>query len=316
LVIATLLNITEAFPQSLIEKYYGNIDDLTKFSLNDGPKKTVLSETRNQANFLIDTLSNIASNPKAEKYVKKTFKAGNCIKTVEEAIAAIETGTLVIEGAEGGISQLISNVRKMNEKTDIVEATKDAAKVLRQLETLIPELAPGAKPGICGSTFDVVSNSLRAVGDVLNEISEDKSLGLSKITVFELKISGEIVVSVNAFLRKLRKNFASLQMSCSSDKEYNTRSLTAIERMLEDLAVLFKDLGDEEEGKKISEKTDLIRKIIGAVGKYSGSDIGKLRCNETGSFETTARMMEDLVELIQEVGLENLKEQLGVEGIF
>jgi len=41
-----------------------------------------------------------------------------------------------------------------------------------------------------------------------------------------------------------------------------------------------------------------------------------LNCNNPGDFETTARTLEDLVKLIEEVGIDKLKNQLGLQGIF
>ena len=111
------------------------------------------------------------------------------------------------------------------------------------------------------------------------------------------------------------------------------RALKAIGNMLNDLADLFKELGDQEGEKEIREKTKFTNKIAvsiklgikqdninkyfqAAIQKFPDSSVEGLNCNNPGDFETTARMLEDLVKLIEEVGIDKLKNQLGIQGLF
>merc|ERR1712123_403626 len=130
----------------------------------------------------------------------------------------------------------------------------------------------------------------------LYAVSEDSTLGLSKVTKLELKISKEIVDSLTIFLGELRDTFADLRSHCTSHKGYNIRAIQAIGSMLEALADLFKNLGANE--------------------NFPESAVGNLNCNSPGDFEATARMLEDLAKLIEEVGIDKLKSQLGVTGLF
>merc|ERR1711892_899556 len=257
----------------------------------------------------------LAANPSAAQYMKKTFQVGDCVKTVEEAIAAIEDGASIIEGAEPELTKLISTLSGLDDTAEIIEVTKTSVDVLRQLETLMPKLAP-ANPDICGSSFEVAFETLQTVGDILNEISEDNLLELLRVTRLELKISREIVVSVNIFLKKLRQSVSDLGTNCTTDKGYNVMALKAMGSMLNDLADLFRDLGDQEGEKEIREKTKFTAKIAAAITNFPDADVGVLDCNNPGDFETTARMLEDLVNLIEEVGLDKLKNQLGLQGLF
>merc|ERR1712106_971272 len=236
-------------------------------------------------------------------------------KTVEEAIYAIERGTAIIERAEPELRQLISTVSSIDDNSDIIEVTKTSVDILRQLETLMPKLAP-SNSDICGSSFYTAFEALQTVGDVFYEVSEDRSLDLSTVTSLELKISREIVNSVNSFLKKLKRTFADLEANCNSDKAYNVRSLQAIGRMLMDLADLFNELGDHEGETEIREKTKLTNKVADVISKLPNAAVPGLNCNNPGDFETTARTLEDLVKLIEEVGIDKLKNQLGLQGIF
>merc|ERR1711892_1642145 len=278
-------------------------------------KNNIFEETRIQAISLKAILRKLSNNPKASRYMKRVFLTGDCVQTVEEAIAAIENGASVIEAAKPEMTRLLSTVNRIDDDSDILQVTKTSAEILRQMESLIPKLAPSNEQ-FCGSTFDVAYETLKTVGDVLYEVSEDRSLGLSKVTKLELKISKEIVDSVTIFLGELRETFADLRSHCTSHKGYNVRSIQAIGSMLEALADLFKNLGDNEGEREIREKTSLTKKIAGAIENFPESDVGNLDCNSPGDFEATARMLEDLAKLIEEVGIDTLKSQLGVTGLF
>jgi len=310
---------------SFVKQYYANIKDVDRFSLKGRSSLStglgsneygnIVEKTRKQTNALKKTLRKLAANPSAAQYMKKTFQVGDCVKTVEEAIAAIENGASIIEGAEPQLTKLISTLSGLDDSSDIIEVTKTSVDVLRQMETLMPKLAP-ANPDICGSSFEVAFETLQTVGDVLNEISEDNLLELSRVTRLELKISREIVVSANIFLKKLRQNFSDLDANCTSDKGYNVRALKAMGSMLNDLADLFRELGDQEGEKEIREKTKFADKIAATIKNFPVADVGGLDCNNPGDFETTARMLEDLVNLIEEVGIDKLKNQLGLQELF
>merc|ERR1711892_1094659 len=212
---------------SLVKQYYANINDVDNFKMKTryssltgiGANKydNVVEETRTQANNLRATLRKLAANPKAAKYMKKIFQVSDCVKTVEEAIYAIDRGTAIIERAEPELRQLISTASSIDDNSDIIEVTKTSVDILRQFETL------------------------QTVGDVLYEVSDDRYLDLSTVTCLELKISREILNSLNSFLKKLKRTFADLEANCNSDKAYNVRSLQAIGRMLNDLADLFNE---------------------------------------------------------------------------
>merc|ERR1711935_97512 len=253
LVSTAVICLSEGFPQtnqflqqggrtnrklsSLVKQYFANIKDVDNFSLKvrsslstglgSNEYENIVEKTRKQTNALKKTLMKLAANPSAAQYMKKTFQVGDCVKTVEEAIAAIESGASIIEGAEPELTKIISTLSGLDDTSEIIEVTKTSVDVLRQLETLMPKSAP-ANPDICGSSFEVVFETLQTVGDVLNEISEDSSLELARVTRLELKLSREIVVSVNSFLKKLRQNFSDLSASCTSDKGYNARALMAM----------------------------------------------------------------------------------------
>merc|ERR1712025_505147 len=277
--------------------------------------RNIIEETRQQTNTVKSTLKKLSTHSKASKYMKKIFTAGECVHGLDEAIEAIESGTKIVEASGPELTRLISTINEIGNPSDIIEVTKSSAEILRQMEALMPRLIP-SKLDVCGSSFDATFETMKSVGEILNEVSEDESLELSKLTALELKQSRVILDSVNAFLVQLRNIFTDLRTQCSSQQGYNIKSLKAINNMMEGLADLFTNLGEIETAKEVKEGAAFTTKITAAIENFPETDFGSLDCNSPDNFETTARMLEDLVKLIQEIGLEKLQKQIGIQGLF
>jgi len=277
--------------------------------------QSIIEETRHQANAVKSTLKKLASHNKASQYMKKIFTAGECVHSLDEAIEAIESGTRIIEASGPQLRGLISTINRIGNPSDILEVTKSSADLLRKLEALMPNLIP-SKLDVCGSSFDATFGTMESVGEILNKVSNDNSLELSKLTALQLKQSKVIVDSVNAFLEELRDIFTDLKTQCTSQQGYNIKSLKAINKMMERMAELFINLGEVDTAKEVREGASFTRKITAAIENFPESDFGSLDCNSPDNFETTARMLEDLVKLIQEIGLEKLQKQIGIQGLF
>jgi len=273
-----------------------------------------IDETRRQTEELKATLRMLARNPTSAKYIDRVFESGDCIKDMEEAIAAIEQGTQLIENAEPQLKTLLDMTDKLSRKSNIIEITRASADIMRELETLLPKLAP--KAAQCGSTSATTFAALHNVAAVINDVSGDSSLDLPEIGKLQLKISSKVVTAVTNFLAKLKDTTEDLQNICTTDRKYNARAISTIGEMLEDLAELFFNLGDFNSAEKIKEKKPITDKIVTLLSAAPSFGTGSLVCNQPGNFRAAAEMMENLANLLEEFGLENLKKQIGVSGFF
>jgi len=298
-------------------------ESLGKFSLNgfqnafgfkSSSRLDFISETRRQTEELKATLRLLARNPTSAKYIDRVFASGDCIKDMEEAIAAIEQGTQLIENAAPQLKDLLDITDKLSRKSNIIEITRVAADVMRELEVLLPKLAP--KQAQCGSTSSTAFAALHNVAAVIDDVSRDSSLDLPKTVKLQLRISREIVTAVTNFLAKLKDTTEDLQNICTTDNKYNARAISTIGEMLEDLAELFFNLGDFQSAEKIKEKKPITDKIARLLSSAPSTGAGSLVCNQPGDFRATAAMMEDLAKLLEQFGLENLQKQIGFSGIF
>jgi len=270
--------------------------------------------TRQQTDNLKVTLIQISANPTASRYMQKTFSAGTCVKSLEEAITAIETGAVLIENAEPELTKLSASLNEISDTTDIAAVTRASAGILLQMETLLPKLTP--KYTTCGSTSDATYEALTSVGEVLASVSSDASIYLSPVTRQELLRSKQIVDSVTLLMKQLKTTFRDLNSACTSDKGYNLRALSSLAGMLDQLSQLFASLGAGEQAKTIRQNTVFTQKIAAAIQSMDSSDLGNVECNRPGDFSVVAQTLEDIADLIDEVGIDSLKGQLGLSELF
>merc|ERR1712106_1228377 len=137
----------------------------------------IVTMTRTQANALKTTLRSLASNPDSSRIVNRViFDINNvCLNNIEEAIEAIESGTRIIENAGPEVKRLIKTVKAFQRLTDTPTVVKEAANILRLLETLIPKLAP-ANPQVCGASNAEAFGSLRSLAVLVDELASSTFL--------------------------------------------------------------------------------------------------------------------------------------------
>jgi len=272
-----------------------------------------VEQSRTQANSLKNTLRSLASTPGADKIVNRVINDNNnvCLNSLDEAIEAVETGTRIVENAGPEIKQLIQTVEAFEKITDTPTVIRESAKMLRLLEVLMPKLAP-ANVQVCKANNDQAAGSLRSLAVLVDELSSsNKITGLQ--TREELKTSAKIISGATTFITKLNKSFTKFDKLCSSDKEYNVEAITSIGEMMSGLADLLGALGGISDAEDIRKQQDFTKRVVDNIMKLGNYDLGTLECNNSGSFKVAAQTLDDVAKLIEEVGLETLCTQLGVD---
>merc|ERR1711892_1347249 len=129
----------------------------------------------------------------------------------------------------------------------------------------------------------------------------------------DLKDSAKIISGVTTFLTNLNKSFTKFDKFCTSDKEYNIEAITAIGEMMTDLADLFAVLGGITDAEEIRKQGDFTKTVVANINRLGNLDLGTLECNKAGNFQAAAETLDDLAKLIEDVGLENLCNQLDLD---
>jgi len=277
----------------------------------------IIEQTKAQTQSLVATIKELNKNPVASKYIQRVLGASSCLDNLEDAISAIEQGSNLVENAGEDIIKLIATARGLVNKKDIPVLVRDAAEILRQLEVLIPKLAP-ATPEVCKAGSQESFDALRGVAALLNDVSKDNQIRLTYETREELIRSAKVIIGVTAFLEQLGESFRDFDKSCTADRDYNIRAIATIGDTLDNLADLFGVLGGFEDAEKIRDQANFTRRVAKAINneKLKELDLGTLNCETAGNFQIAATTLEDIATIIEEVGIDELSAQLGIVLIF
>jgi len=285
---------------------------IIKPTLNSALSLDIVEQARKQTDDLKLVLKNLETVPGSAKYINRVIAASDCLTSLDEGIDAVEQGTKLVENARPSLIRLVDTVKIMEKTKDIPTLVRISADVLRQLEILAPKIAP-ASPAVCGTAPKATFESLQKISEILDDVSNDQSLPLSPQERSDVKKSGKTVFAVNGFVKQLRFLFNEFDQFCTADKQYNTEAITAVGSMLGSLSDLFGVLGSFEDAKRIKENAALTNKVVAAINQIGDLGLGDLECDSPGNFRVAANTMDEIAALVEEIGIENLKTQLGID---
>ena len=186
----------------------------------------VIQETRDILSSIIPTLKELASDPSsadvANKIIQENFSS--CVSSLQEGIDSIESTMQLINSLEPEIVSLTDKVNSFAELSDPVEIMRETGDLLRLLKPLA-------------------------------DMTRQKDFSLSSCGASEPDFSFPSFGrsgggAFTTFFRQLKSTLARMENMCTNDI-FNRDSITAIGDMLDVLADLYVNLGDEETGAKI-----------------------------------------------------------------
>jgi len=274
-------------------------------ALKQASSGDIIEQTRTQADTLKSTLRTITKMSEAAPILEKVFAERSdeaCINNMEEAIEAIETSTKLFENAGTEIKLLVKTVEEFQKIKDVSKAVKQAAKIIRLVDVLIPKLSPPFST--CKSASNNVLLAPRGLGSLLVDLSSTDDLYYTPQVRQSLKSSAKILSKATSFLAKA--SHFNFDHFCSKDTEQNKEFITAIGNMMSDLAELYIDLGGDIAAEQIKKKENFAKKIVAKIDLFKELDLVTLDCATPGSTEQVAQTIEDFGVLIDDIGMDNL----------
>jgi len=277
---------------------------------------SIVWQTRQLTEYVKQTLRQLAVDPLAYPYINKILSASECLTSVEDAIVSIDASVRLLEDAEPEVLRLIDTVEAMQSYTDTETIVRVSADIVRQLGILVPKLAP-QNPKPCGSTPAVSFAVLELVAEVIGDISSDQNIALTNAGRKELKTSAHVVNGIVNFIQQLGVTFNGFNKEgCVADKNTNSQAISAIGDMLLSLGDMFESFGGVKDAEDVRQKAAWVKEIVDAINKSSLVDVGTLDCNRPGDTSLAADTLDDIADLIAEVGIAKLAAQLGVQNLI
>merc|ERR1711971_85005 len=257
-----------------------------------------------------DILRDVSSNTYAEAAVDKFLKNNdyNCISSLEEGVRSIERAVSLLDTNRASVEDIGRSVETFLD-------LKDPIKILRESSRLLRLLQPLYNSDKGEANFDL--EKMRCLAVMMDDLASDKELRLGSRGSGELRQTAVIISATTSFMQRLRRQFRRLENICSdSNRQLNADSILAIGDPSDDIADLYVALGSLQTGEKIrSGKKNLLR-VTGELSKIKDLGPIEIECNSSGDFSKAARRLEELANLIEDIGLDELEEQLGIDLSF
>merc|ERR1711915_1071133 len=225
---------------------------------------------------------------------------------------AVETGTKLVESAGDDLKTLIAKVNNFGDLTDQITALRETSDILRLVDPVVTKISPENPTSTCTGTF----GSLRSLAADLDELFDSRKLAITFPVRAQLKESAKKISAVVTFLNQLKSTSSKFTQICTANRQYNFETLGAVGDLMDNLGDLFGTLGGAKDGDKFRNGKEYVNKVLAQVNEIDDLGLGEGDCDRQWDFSDTASTLDDLAALIEEVGLEDLQKQLGVDLSF
>jgi len=290
---------------------YRSFGGYSRFSSQGNSETTstrdLFSDARDFSKSVKNILREVESNPDAVAVVDKVVRDNkdSCINSLEDGVKGIEKAVSLLDTHRSSIEALSNSVEAF---VDIKEPTK----ILRESSRLLRLVQPLYNSDQGDADFDL--DKMRCLAVIMDTLGTSKQLRLGS---GKLREAARIVSATTSFLERLRSKFGRLETICrDADRELNADYILAIGDLSDDIADLYVALGSLQEGEKIRRGKKILRRVTEELSKVKDLGLNEFECNSPGSFSKVARTLEELANLIEDVGLDKLQEQLGVNISF
>lgn len=290
------------------------------FGQKNAPRKNNFrsnSDIRSLSRELVSTLRKLGNEPRAARAIEKLFSDNNsvCLRSLDEAIEAIQEGTRLVEAAEGDIRTLNSRVESLMGLRDEAEVVREVASILRALQPLLTKISPtNPTSKICRVSTDRTLAYLRSLAVLLHQLSEEAQQDPEERAL--LARAASTVSAVTAFLGQLRLQVREFQSLCQPDRESIQASIRALGNIIASLADMTAVVGNHRAAEDIRKGNLVTEKIMGQIQTMKDLDLGYDSCSGRQDLASAADNMEDLANIIEDVGMDNLRKQLGFNVAF
>jgi len=243
------------------------------------------------------------------------FETSECLKNVEDVIELMDETVKLIEQNAPEILYLEAIVENLKDVRDVNKQISESAKMLRALGHLIPALS-NSSPRLCISSTEDSIRSFKSLAHALIDIRNHRDITLDDTVIHHLEFSSKVMSDTAAFLIKLQKSLRHFKKKCENNKRKDAAVYDTIADIMDSLADLFHALGFEDKVAAIKKQILFVKRITRPF-----EDLNELATLETwltcdfehGSYEQLAQTLDDIEDLIKNVGLQKISEDLGID---
>jgi len=243
------------------------------------------------------------------------FETSKCLGNVEDVIILMDETVKLVEDNAPEILYLAALVENLKDEKDVIIQVEDSSKMLRALGYLIPSLS-NLSPKLCISSPEDSIRSFKSLSLALLHIRDHRDIPVDDVVRQHLEFSSKVMSDTAVFLTQMLKSLHNFKIKCTNNEMKDAAVYDTIGDIMVSLADFFLVLGFDDKVDAIKRQVVLLRRITRPFEELEEFNVldTKLTCEfEQGSYEQLALTLEDIAELIKNVGLEKLSTDLGID---
>jgi len=274
----------------------------------------LVSLIQGQTDGLVAVLNRFADDEKAVEFVEKNSQSSSCIRSFDDAISATEAASKIMKDSAPDLETFLTTFETIKDEKDILVLMRGSATMLRQMDVLIPKLAKFPLSTQCRISPSKHLEGLQELAALISKLSSTNTIDFPVDVKGYLERSAKIMKATANFMEKFIETFKKFNKFCSTDSEYSAAAVTAVGDMFENTAQYLNDLGSDFDLTDIKNKNiKFTTGLVDTIKELSEQDLPFLTCSTSGNYKKTAEDLEDIADVVEEIGLEDLSDQLGVK---
>merc|ERR1712059_92087 len=146
----------------------------------------ILSQSKAQAQYLIDVLEDFKADPEAVDWVRLNLRGSSCIGSIDDAIAATRAGLDILTTSEADFIVFLNTFTELKDQKDTVVLMRSSADLLLQMDSLLPRFTTLPANTPCRVKPQDTLQGMKELTDMLVALAVGNSVASSKPGVREI----------------------------------------------------------------------------------------------------------------------------------
>jgi len=265
-------------------------------------------KTRRDSDAVQAYMRSISSNENAVSFLNELVETNPCINSIEGAIQLLERGTRVIEKSAPSMEKLFVTVQSLRGERNVTTLVKGSADILKQLDSLFPQLESFNFFLRCRASPQQGIASMRDLAQIIYRLSlvnEPKFTTPIKESLLESAI---LIEAITNFLQRFQESLA--KRDCFTQKDFLGDGIKLTADVIDGIAEILGVIGNLPAAKEARAYAAFTRSTAISLEKL---DEFKFEDDcSPGALLRGAEHLDEVGDLISDIGLESLSIQLGI----
>merc|ERR1712123_314283 len=288
-------------------------------SLERHPVFTSNGNLVEQTKAFVDSAKNLFGflehSEQAQITFAEVFDASDCLGNVTDVIALMDEIVKLVEKNAPEIIYLEALIESLKNERDIDVLVLASSKMLRALGHIMPALS-NPSPKLCITNPEDSVRAFKSPAHGMIDIRNHREIEVDETARQLLEFSSKVMYDTGKFIFKMNKSLKNFKKSCQNHQMKDVAVYNTIVDIMDSLADLFNDLNLERKSNAIKEQIEFVKRIVRPFNNLdfiANLDI-VLDCDfQSGSYEELAQTLDDLGSVINDVGIETLAKDLGID---